>query len=200
MLKELREIKSETMACSLMIQEGQPIAKKLEEAMRKMNHIQSYQELENEVRTIKTVIGELEKGDQPIGKKGGRKTTTAGCSKAEVEAIVKKYCTPEQTRIMLEKEGEYQSQTLVNKSRGWMDEFDRKGKLWCEELQHAREDAIKIIGLEAQQQSREDAIKIINKETQQSQEGVIKTVMESREGAIQTLTTKMDRLKEEADA
>jgi DNA repair ATPase RecN len=49
MLKEFREIKSETMAASLLVQDIQPIPKKLEEAMRKMNHIQSHEELEKEV-------------------------------------------------------------------------------------------------------------------------------------------------------
>jgi hypothetical protein len=167
----------------------------LEEAMRKMNHIQSYEELEKEVRTIKTVISELEKGVQPTGKKGGRWPTPAGCSRAEVEAIVKKYCTPEQTRIMLEKEGTYQAETIFNKSKGWMDEFDRKGKLLSEEFQNAREDAVKLIGMET-----DDAIKIIGNKTQQTQDEAVKSVMESRQGAIQTLTTTMDLLKEEADA
>jgi hypothetical protein len=195
MLKEFREIKSETMAASLMVQEVQPIAKKLEEAMRKMNHIQSYEELEKEVKTIKTVISELEKGAQPSGKKGGRWPTSAGCSRAEVEAIVKKYCTPEQTRIMLEKEGAYQAETIFNKSKGWMDEFDRKGKSWNEEFQNAREDAVKLIGMET-----DDAIKLISNKAQQSHSETIKTVTESRQEAIQTLTTTMDLLKEEADA
>jgi hypothetical protein len=195
MLKEFREIKSETMAASLMVQEVQPIAKKLEEAMRKMNRIQSYEELEKEVKTIKMVISELEKGVQPSGKKGGRWPTPAGCSRAEVEAIVKKYCTPEQTQIMLEKEGAYQAETIFNKSKGWMDEFDRKGKSWSEKFQNAREDAVKLIGMET-----DDAIKTIGNKTQQTQDEAIKSVMESRQGAIQTLTTTMDLLKEEADA
>jgi hypothetical protein len=89
---------------------------------------------------------------------------------------MKKYCTPEQTRIMLYKEGAYQAETICNKSKGWMDEFDRKGKQWSEEFQNAREDAVKLIGMET-----DDAIKLIGTKTQQTQDEAVKSVMESRQ-------------------
>jgi hypothetical protein len=92
-MNEMKEIKSEVVATAIMLDEVKPIAQTVHAAMEQVKHIKSYQELVQEVETIRLLLAES--GNSTISNKGLKGMKTRGNQQSspvqqkEIDAIVK---------------------------------------------------------------------------------------------------------------
>jgi hypothetical protein len=93
-MNEMKEIRSEVVATAIMLEEVKPIAQTVHKAMEQVKHIKSYEELAQEVETIRLLL--VENGTSKISNKGLKGMKLRGNQQSsqvqqkEIEAIVKR--------------------------------------------------------------------------------------------------------------